>query len=41
MVGALILVARRSPERLTDGLSTYFEIKDAWEEEGNEVLPDL
>jgi hypothetical protein len=41
MVGALILQARRSPKTLQADLATYFEIKDAWAEDGVETLPDL
>ena len=40
-VGALILEARRAQHRLPEQLTEYYEIKDAWAETGEEVLPDL
>jgi hypothetical protein len=41
MVGALLLAARRAPEQLHEDLVTYFEIKDTWQADGTETLPEL
>jgi len=41
MVGALLLRARRTAEGLLDDLAAYYDVRDAWEEDGREMFPDV